>query len=189
MWSFIEARGWPDSLYCHSGSFFFSPLLAPDVMQVILGAAGRARALYNTHSSSQFAVATDNRKILQMSLISQTKVLLVNIFFRNMIRLNKFHHDCQCLKIKFSLKAQMTRQHVLSSPDLSRQCSILTGHCPLTGRYFKPWSCNLRKQVGTFNWNLFKQVAKLQFSFCHKKWGKTGSIQIKQIILPNIGCS
>ena len=33
----------------------------------------------------------------------------------------------------------MTRQHVRSSTDLLGQCSILTGHCPLTGRYFKPW--------------------------------------------------
>ena len=33
----------------------------------------------------------------------------------------------------------MTGQHVRSSTDLLRQCSILTGHCPLTGRYFKPW--------------------------------------------------
>ena len=32
----------------------------------------------------------------------------------------------------------MTGQHVRSSMDLLRQCSILTGHCPLTGRYFKP---------------------------------------------------
>ena len=32
----------------------------------------------------------------------------------------------------------MTGQHVQSSTDLLGQCSILTGHCPLTGRYFKP---------------------------------------------------
>ena len=32
----------------------------------------------------------------------------------------------------------MTGQHVRSSTDLLGQCSILTGHCPLTGRYFKP---------------------------------------------------
>ena len=100
---------------------------------------GHVRALYNTHSSGQFVVTTDNRKILQMSLISQTKVFLVNIFFRNMIRLNKYHYDCQCLKIKFSLKVQVTGQHVRSFTDLSGQCWILTGHCPLTGRYFKPW--------------------------------------------------
>ena len=70
---------WSFSLYCHSGSFFFSLLLAPDAMQ--------SWALYNTHSSSQFAVATAKQ---EMSSISQTKVPLVNIFFGNMIRLNKF---------------------------------------------------------------------------------------------------
>ena len=79
LWSFIRARGWPNSLYCHSGSFFFSLLLAPDAMQ--------SWALYNTHSSSQFAVATAKQ---EMSSISQTKVPLVNIFFGNMIRLNTF---------------------------------------------------------------------------------------------------
>ena len=34
----------------------------------------------------------------------------------------------------------MTGQHVRSSTVLLGQCSILTGHCPLTGRYFKPWT-------------------------------------------------
>ena len=37
----------------------------------------------------------------------------------------------------------MTGQHVRSSTNLLGQCSILTGHCPLTGRYFKP--CHIHK--------------------------------------------
>ena len=44
----------------------------------------------------------------------------------------------------------MTGQHVRSSTDLLGQCSILTGHCPLTSRYFKPCYVNidLRHQYG-----------------------------------------
>ena len=34
----------------------------------------------------------------------------------------------------------MTGQHVRQSKDLSGQYPILTGHCPLTGRYLQPWS-------------------------------------------------
>ena len=32
----------------------------------------------------------------------------------------------------------MTGQHVRQSKDLSGQYPILTGHCPLTGRYLQP---------------------------------------------------
>ena len=136
------------------------------------------------HFTSRTAVAnlqswlTYNRKILQMSFISQTKVLLVNIFFGNMIRWNKFHHDCQCLKIKFSLKVQMTGQLVQSSTDLSGQCSILTGHCPLTGCYFKPWylatsGTNAAGSVQSWKWSgmsPFDQLALIPVTDTAAKW-------------------
>ena len=88
LWSFIGARGWPNSLYCHSGSFFFSLLLAPDAMRVIFGTAGRAILSTLQHAQQQPICGRDWQQ--EMSSISQTKVPLVNIFFGNMIRLNKF---------------------------------------------------------------------------------------------------
>ena len=41
-------------------------------------------------------------------------------------------------KLNFLSKLKMTGQHVRQSKDLPGQYSILTGHCPLTGHYFKP---------------------------------------------------
>ena len=56
----------------------------------------------------------------------------------------------------------MTGQHVRSSTDLLGQCSILTGHCPLTGRYFKP--CPFTKSPSylkerKLGWNLREETA------------------------------
>ena len=35
---------------------------------------------------------------------------------------------------------RVTGQHDRQWKILSRQIAILAGHCPLTGRYFQPWS-------------------------------------------------
>ena len=61
----------------------------------------------------------------------------------------------------------MTGQHVRSSTDLLGQCSILTGHCPLTGRYFKPCHANLDKDL--YDKISLSKVAFLQaFEFATK---------------------
>ena len=56
-------------------------------------------------------------------------LVLYELFFREYI--SKFPHD-------YYLKAQMTRQHVWQSKDLSGQYPILTGHCPLTSIISSP---------------------------------------------------
>ena len=43
-------------------------------------------------------------------------------------------------KLNFLSKCKITGQHVRQFKDFSRQYSILTRHCSLTGCYFKPWT-------------------------------------------------
>ena len=118
-------------------------------------------ALYNTHSSC----GRDWQQ--EMSSISQTKVPLVNVFLGNMIRFNKFPSWMSQNWIFF--ESPMTKQHFRSSTDLLGQCSILTGHCPLTGRYFKPWeeasnvtsTCLRKFQLISLSGVIFSSVQEL----------------------------
>ena len=44
------------------------------------------------------------------------------------------------------LSKNVAGQFVLSKSDLAGHLANLEGHCPLTGRYFEPWTVSTQKQ-------------------------------------------